>query len=160
MVHKSRAKLLNAAEELGTPPNEEELQRLIEYYDTYSLEHRLGLLRGYLEGKSVEDLVKAKLKAKFIIQPLTKQQKGAHTKWVIDKVKRTIVRLLFLRYTLDDGMTQQQARSLLNKDYGSYKKTKAGDDAGASNIERMTRSKIFRKKHPDKLSRKMVYKSK
>lgn len=153
MAHQSKAKLLNAKKELGKLPDEKEFQRLIEYYDTYAWEHRLGLLRGYFQEKTVQELVEAKLIAKSIPQPLSRYEKGAHTKWVIDKVKRTIVRLKFLRYTLDDGLNQQHARSKLNKEYGSNKKTKHGDDAGASNIEKMTRSEVFRQKHPDKLFR-------
>jgi len=60
------SQLMNAKEELETLPDIDELNRLVEYYQTYEWEHRLALLNGYFQGKTVKDLVVDKLKAKNI----------------------------------------------------------------------------------------------
>jgi len=153
MIRKSKEKLLDAKDELGYLPEEAEFQRLIKHYDSYSWEHRNKLLRGYFESKSVVELVEAKLKAKGKpkLELLTKQEKGAHTMWVFKKVKKLIVRLKFLRYTLDDGLTQVEAHQKLLPKYGSKKEAQ---DGGQSNVAKMTHSNVFKQKHPEKVNKR------
>lgn len=135
--------LLDAIEELGNIPNEDELSRLIEFYPTYEWEHRFKLLRGYFENKTIKELVEAKLKAKQIdITLCTKQSLGGHARWVKDKVKRTIIRILFLRYVFDLGKTREQANNMLLQRFDSNK----AQDAGQRTIRNATRSKIVDKK--------------
>lgn len=141
MAKKNKVKLLDAIEELGQLPDETEIQRLIKYYPTYEWEHRQQLLTGYFKSVTLEELVKAKIKAKGLRWPLpSPQSKGGHTRWVKDKVKRTIVRILFLRYCLDEGYTKNKANQKLLKPYGSRRTT---EDSGQSNIRKMTHSKVL-----------------
>jgi len=116
------SQLMNAKEELETLPDNDELNRLVEYYETYEWEHRFLLLNGYFLGKTVKEMVLDKLKAKDI-DPSTcsPQSLGGHSRWVKSKVKKAIVRLLYVRYRLDDGMSKKEANQELLKRYPSIK---------------------------------------
>jgi len=135
---------MNAEKELISIPNEKELNRLVEYYPSYKWEHRKSLLEGYLKKQTIEELLKAKLDSKQIKKPISGRAKGGHVRWIKDKVKRTIVRIKFLRYCLDEGHTKISANQKLLQEYGSKKDT---DDSGQSNIRKMTNSSEFNKKH-------------
>lgn len=131
-----KIKLLNANDELIVLPDTWELSRLVEHYPTYKWEHRTALLRGYFEGKTSDELVDAKLIAKAIDKSkLSPQSLGGHARWVKDKVKRTIIRLLYLRYRIDNNLSRIQANQQLLKKYPS---TNNAEDAGASTIRKAT----------------------
>lgn len=111
--------LMNASEHLGKLPNNQELERLVKYYPSYGWEHRTKLLYGYFESKTIAELLSDKLKAKGINESkLSPQAKGAHIRWVIFKVKRTIIRLLYLRLRLDEGFSKIKANQELVKLFG------------------------------------------
>ena len=133
--------LLDAKKELRKLPDIYELNRLVKYYPTYEWEHRMALLMGYFQGKNTSELVDAKLKAKKIIKAsCSNKSLGGHARWANTKVKRTIIRILYLRYRLDQNLTQIQANQELHKKYPSEKTT---EDGGQSNIRTMTHSPIL-----------------
>ena len=137
------AELLDAKQELRVMPDNAELNRLVEYYPTYEWEHRIALLKGYFQGKNISELVDAKLKAKKINKAsCSKQSLGGHSRWVKTKVKRTIIRILYLRYRLDQNLTQIKANQELLYKYHSEKKTV---DGGQANIRTMTHSPVLDK---------------
>lgn len=134
------AKPLPTVEVLGGTPDEAELSRLVLNYPTYEWEHRFALLRGYFEGRTREELVSAKLKALGkdvnFCSPLSK---GGHSRWVGQKIHKTFVRLLYLRYRLDEGLTQVRANQKLLKRFGSD----GASDAGQSAIRKITHSPVL-----------------
>jgi len=136
-------KLLDATKELEKLPDINELNRLVKYYPTYEWEHRMALLNGYFQGKTLSELVNDKLKAKNIDKSgCNHQSLGGHARWVKEKVRKTIIRLLYLRYRLDQGLTQRQANQQILIKYPSPKNTQ---DAGQSAIRKMTHSTILDK---------------
>lgn len=106
----------DALVDLGGKPDDIELERLKKYYPTYQLVHRTELLQGLFDGKSHEELVLGKMTAKGLDTSITKQAKGGHGKWVVAKVRKTVIRLLYLRYRIDQDMTRRQAnKQLINR---------------------------------------------
>lgn len=96
------------ARDLDGFPDADEIRRLVDYYPTYEREHRKGLLQGILDGTEHTKLVFMKMSAKGVVDP-TPQQIGGHGRWVASKLRRTAIRLLYLRYTLDKGLTRKKA---------------------------------------------------
>lgn len=132
------AKLLDAAEVLGTIPDYEELRRLRKYYPTYEWEHRKALLYGYFQGRLIKQLVEDKLRVKGIeIQTCGPRSLGGHSRWVREKVKRAFVRILYLRYHLDDKVTQREANRQLLQQF----------DVGQSAIRKMTHTPVLDNKN-------------
>jgi hypothetical protein len=120
---------------LGTIPDTEELARLVDNYPTYKWVHRSALLNGYFQGRTLAQLLKDKLSAKGLnADELSPQSLGGHGRWVREKVKKTIVRLLYLRYRIDDGFSRIESDQLLLKKFG----TDAASDGGQSAIRKMT----------------------
>ncbi len=105
---------------LGKSPDAETLARLVANYPTYNWEHRKQLLVGYFSGKTQAEMIADKLKAKVISTPISKQAMGGHGRWVKYKSRSAIIRILYLRYRLDDHLTQIQANARILKlfDYG------------------------------------------
>jgi len=135
--------LLDAKEELETLPDDNELRRLVYYYPTYDWEHRFALLHGYFKGKSRSELLDDKLIAKNIDKSqCTPQMLGGHARWVKYKVKRAIIRLLYLRFRLDQELSQIQANQNILKKYPS---DKPAQDVGQSYIRKATHSPILDK---------------
>lgn len=125
--------------DLGGKPSEDELARLVEYYPTYKYVHRFQLLHGLFDGKSHEQLVLGKMTAKGLDTSISKQAKGGHGKWVVAKVRRAVIRLLYLRYRLNDGLTRRQANQQLVKKF-SLSNAK---DGGRSSIRKDTHSVVL-----------------
>jgi hypothetical protein len=125
--------LPKAALILGAAPDAAELSRLVQHYRTYEWEHRNALLYGYFQGRTVSELVQDKLYAKGINpKSCTSRSLGGHGRWVRKKVKKAFVRILYLRYRLDEHLTQREAnRRLFEED-----KTKSG--LGQSAIRKIT----------------------
>ena len=136
--------LLNAREYLGTMPDASELNRLAENYPTYDeWEHRTKLLYGYFQGKSISELVDDKLHAKEIDKStLSKQSLGGHSRWVKDKVKKTIIRILYLRSRLDEKMSRKVANSKLLDKFWS---NEISLESRQSTIRKATKSPILDK---------------
>jgi hypothetical protein len=105
----------HALDDLGGKPDEKELDRLKKHYPTYYLVHRAQLLQGMFDGSSNEELVLDKLTVFGLDATIAKQAKGGHARWVVAKVRKTVIRLLYLRYRLDEGMTRRQADQQLFK---------------------------------------------
>ncbi len=124
----------------GTEPDAAELQRLVEYYPTYEWEHRMKLLHGVFENKSIEQLLADKLVAKGIGPRLSKQQKGAHIRWIVTKFRKTVVRLLYLRLRIDGSIPQRTANQQLLRQFHSEKTT---GDGGQSHMRKMTHSPVL-----------------
>ncbi len=128
-----------AFDDLDGIPDDDELLRLVRYYPTYERAHRKALLRGIFDGKLHTDLVLMKLQAKGIEYPISKQSKGGHGLWVASKVRRAVIRLLYLRYRLDSGWTRRRANQVL---FQRFTFTESGD-FGQSSIRKATQSPVL-----------------
>lgn len=124
-----------AIELLGGAPDQNEIKRLTQYYPTFEWNHRSGLLWGFFEGKKYSELVDEKLSIKGISLPINKQSRGAHTSWAVNKTKKYVIRMLYLRYRLDLGMNQIKANATIFKKVPLDSKAK---DAGQSSIRKAT----------------------
>lgn len=152
-VNKSEKKLLDALENLGSLPTDHELQRLAYYYPTYyEWEHRSRLLHGYFSGKTLAELVEDKLDAKDIVKPISKQSRGGHTRWVLKKITKTIVRIQYLRYRIEEKLSHSQANAKFLSSYYTDEDLKLeGQEAQTSieskqsKIRKMTFSKVIKK---------------
>lgn len=116
----------HALVDLDGKPNETEIERLKKYYPTYQLVHRTQLLQGMFDGSSNEELVLGKLTTKGLDTSVAKQSKGGHGRWVVAKVRKTVIRLLYLRYRLDEGMSRRQANQQLVKRFEFSDRPHAG----------------------------------
>lgn len=121
---------------MGYPPSDYELNRLVKYYQTYNWLHRTKLLKGFFSGKSVDELVDDKLKViGKTRKDVSRWSIGGHKKWVLAKIEKTIIRLMFLRYSLDKDYTREKSNEYLLADFPSKKN--AADPT--SNIRNSTR---------------------
>ena len=119
---------------------EAEVNRLVKYYPTYAKAHRQGILPGILQSKSNKEILASKLDAKGIDQhSLSKRSKGGHGHWVVSKVRRAVIRILFLRLCLDHKKSRRAANSEL---LGKFHSDKAMSDGGKSGIRKATRSSL------------------
>ena len=133
------AKLFDWMQYLDGEPGYSEVERLKYYYPKYETElHRKNWLSGYLHGKSHRELSMRKIKDQGLDpSKLTLQQMNGHRGWVTKKSKRLIIRLLFLRYAIDQGMSRANANS---HPLGIFP-TKA-EDFGKSTIRKHTRGTV------------------
>ncbi len=129
----------HALDDLKGKPSEAEIARLIKYYPTYQYVHRSQLLHGLFDGESHDQLVLGKMTAKGLDTSISKQAKGGHGKWVVAKVRKTVIRLLYLRYRIDDDMTRRQANQQLVKRF-TFSNAK---DGGQSIIRKDTHSPVL-----------------
>lgn len=134
--------LQDAIDLLGDFPDVIELQRLVENYPTYEKAHRMGLLKGFFEGKSVTHLVQDKRQALNKTPRGSARSAGGDARWVSKKARKTVVRILYLRYRIDEHMTRIQANRALLKNLPYETNSK---DAGQSNIRKMTLSPVLDK---------------
>ncbi len=125
--------------DLGGKPSDAEIERLIKYYPTYQYIHRIQLLQGLFDGKSHEELVLGKMTAKGLDESISKQAKGGHGKWVVAKVRKAVIRLLYLRYRIDDKMSRRQANQQLVKKFS----LSTANDGGRSSIRKDTHSVVL-----------------
>jgi hypothetical protein len=116
----------HALKDLGGKPGDTEIERLVQYYPTYQYVHRRQLLQGLFDGKSHEELVLGKMTTKGLNTSISKQAKGGHGKWVVAKVRKAVIRLLYLRLRIDAGMTRRQANQQLVKKFKFSDKPNAG----------------------------------
>ena len=123
--------------DLGGKPSDDEIKRLIENYPSYQYLHRWELLHGMFDGKSHEELVLGKMTAKGLDTSISKQSKGAHGRWVVAKIRKAVIRLLYLRYRLDKKMTRRKANQEIIKQFKFWEEAK---DFGQSSIRKDTRS--------------------
>lgn len=135
-----------ALSDVGGKPSESELERLVEYYPTYKLAHRKQFLKALFDGESHEDLVRRKMADKGLVESASKQSKGGHGRWVVAKGRRTVLRILYLRYRLDKGLTRRQANQILRKKFSG--ESPYADVIGPSSISKATYS--VRLDHPVK----------
>jgi len=125
--------------DLGGKPDDSEIDRLKEYFPTYQIVHRTQLLQGMFDGSTVEEIILGKLTAKGLDTSITKQAKGGHGRWVKAKILRTVIRLLYLRFRLDLGMTRRKAnQELLNRFF-----LLATPESGQSSIRKATHSPVL-----------------
>jgi hypothetical protein len=129
----------DALVDLGGKPSETEIERLIKYYPTYQYAHRAQLLQGLFDGKSHEELVLGKMTAKGLDTSITKQAKGGHGRWVVAKVRKAVIRLLYLRCRLNDGKSRRKA----NQEVGKKFKFSNANDGGQSIIRKYTHSPVL-----------------
>jgi hypothetical protein len=127
----------DALKDLGGFLTDAEMTQLVKYYPTYGNAHRKGILPGILEGKSNEEILSSKLNAKGIDQKLLgKRSKGGHARWVVSKLRRAVIRILFLRYCLDEKQLRRVANRQLLKLFSSDEDS----DSGRSGIRKSTQS--------------------
>lgn len=140
--------LLDAKEELGVLPDDKELERFIECFPNFTFKYRENLLKKYFElEKNEEELesrkeAKIKDKLRLVIleakgikdEDISSQQKGAIHSYIVKKVRSIIIRILFLRYHLDEGKTRVKANNLLLQRFDS----KVAEDVGQSAIRKHT----------------------
>jgi hypothetical protein len=129
----------DALVDLGGKPSDTEIERLVKNYPTYQYVHRIQLLQGLFDGKSHEELVLGKMTAKGLDTSITKQAKGGHGRWVVAKIRRTAIRLLYLRFRLDQDMTRRRANQQLLKKF----KFSGKPDADQSSIRKATQSPVL-----------------
>ena len=77
--------------------------------------------------------------AKGLDTSISKQAKGGHGRWVVAKVRKTVIRLLYLRYPINDDMTRIQANQQLVKKFGRSDNLHADQ----SIIRKYTRSPVL-----------------
>ena len=101
---------------VGELPTIDELNQLAYYYDSYNDDHRKGILRGFFIEQSGEMILGVKFKAKGL-DPATMppQALGSHVKWPKQKAEKAMIRLLYLRFRLKDGLSHKQANQQINK---------------------------------------------
>lgn len=129
------SKLLNAKEELITLPDKKELERFIECFPKFTKEYRQELLWGYFQDKSIDELREDVLNAKGINSSrISAQQKGGVNSGIVRKVKSVVIRILFLRYYLDEGFSRKLANNKLVRRFGSD----IAKDVGMSAIRKQT----------------------
>ncbi len=105
---------------LGGKPSIEELERLVEHYPKYGEVRRYGVLYGFFEGMTPDDIVKYKIDdeaigASSLIEFNGSHSKGGHYAWVGPKIKNLIFRILYIRM-MNEGMSRIQARNMLEKE--------------------------------------------
>lgn len=123
-----------AKADLGGIPDEEELTRLAKYYPKYKNQvHRQGIIQGVLSGKAHAEMLETWIEHKNQGE-LKGISKGGPGKSVPTKIKRLVIRLLYVRLR-HDGMTQPEANKAL---MGQF-------DLGPSAISKITTSKIMDK---------------
>jgi hypothetical protein len=125
--------------DLGGTPSSEEVSRLVEYYESYRLVHRKNLLQRLLSGEGHAQLLNGKLVDKSLPSSQTKQSKGGHGRWVTSKVRIVAMRVLYLRYRIDDGLTRRHANQKLLQKFTRTESVKKGQPA----IRRATRSPLL-----------------
>ena len=120
-----------AVEDLGGDvPDLEELERLFFYYPKYKDQvHRAGILQGLLAGNSHSAMLKQWIDDKEQ-QDLKGVKKGGPGKAVPSKIKRLVMRLLYLRYRTS-GASQVEANEELIAKF----------DLGPSSVAKITTSK-------------------
>lgn len=123
-----------------TLDREAEVNRLIEYFPTYKKAHRQGILPGVLQGSTNQEILATKLSAKNIDQvSMSKRSKGGHVHWVVSKLRRAVIRTLFLRICLDNNKSRREANAVL---IGHFHSHKATSDGGQSGIRKATQSSL------------------
>lgn len=130
--------LPDAEKVLVVLPTETELSRLAFYFPSYNREHRTGILRGLFVEKSIDAILDQKFKVIGKDRALmTQGQLKGHKGWAHKRIKYTFVRLLYLRYLKDQGLSKNQARSKVHQDHvvGIF-----GHDMSRSNLNDITRS--------------------
>lgn len=133
----SAEKILEHAKELlGGVPDQEELNRLIYFYPTYVWSYRGGLIKDFFGAKDLEEMIDLKIARKELPIPQKKQQRGGHGRWIKSKLNRLVIRLLFLRYRIDEGLSKIEANQRI---YQHVWSTDA-KDLGQSNVRKATKS--------------------
>jgi len=118
MAKRYIASIERAHKVMGYKPTAEEFVRLVEYYKTYNWIHRTKLLDGFFSGKSPDDLLDDKLKiVGKTRKDIDRWSIGGHKKWVLAKIEKTIIRLMFLRYHLDKEFSREESNNLLIRDF-------------------------------------------
>lgn len=102
-----------AISDLGGIPSDAELARVVRYYPSFKKPYRAQLLKGMFEGKSQKEIVAGKIEVEGLSTQMSAQSKGGHGKKVAAKIRRTAIRLLYLRYRLDEKVSQIKANNLL-----------------------------------------------
>jgi len=124
-------KLLDAQDELGGDPGAEELDRLVDNYRSYKLNRRKTLPQ-YFTGRTIKELVEDKLAALGLVSDtLGARSLGGHRRWAREKVNRAILRLLYLRYRIDEKLSRKHANQRVIQRYKS--------ELGKSAIQKATR---------------------
>jgi hypothetical protein len=128
---------VDALNDLGGSLEEAEVIRLVKFYPTYAKAHRQGILPGILKGKSNAEILSSKLDARGIDEhSLSKRSKGGHLHWVVSKLRRAVIRILFVRLCLDQKKSRRLAHVELLERFSSDK----AKDRGRSGIRKSTQS--------------------
>ena len=139
MPNKCRYTSAQAFFYLGGKPSDAEIARLIDYFPTYKYVHRQQLLQGLFSGKSHEELVLGKMTAKGLDVSASKQSKGGHGRWVVAKVRKAVLRIIYLRHRLDRNLTRRNANQVLLKQFSDS----IAEDGGQSSIRKITHSPVL-----------------
>lgn len=95
---------------LGGTPGNVEISALADAYPSYRIRNwRMTLLDGLKKGKSNEEILADKLKAKEI-DPVSDQSMGGHARMIDFKLRRAAMRILYLRHR-SSGKTRRQANA-------------------------------------------------
>jgi len=114
MNKKPRYTVEEAMADLGEAPNKDEVERLAKYYTSYQVKkHRKGFLQGVFEHKSIGQLALDKSNNVDFKGEVTNQHLGGHAKWVVAKLRTMVIRFLYLRYFLDEGLSRIKSNSAI-----------------------------------------------
>ena len=101
-------------EDLGGKPSEDEIARLRKYYPRYEFPRRLPLLEGLLWGGTDKETTRARLKAEGIdADALSRRAFTTKLRWTRSKMRRAVLRVLYLRFRCDEKMVQIAANQQL-----------------------------------------------
>ena len=97
-------------------PDEAELQRLVDCYPTYLKVWRQGFLNDLRKRAKHHEMVLGKMLSKDASVP-TPQQKGGLAAGIPAKLRKTAIRLLYLRYLIDRPMSRKHAHDHLEANH-------------------------------------------
>lgn len=111
-------KLPDAEAILGYLPDVDELTMLADCCPRYRWRHRQGVLRGYFFEKSIDAILDQRFladgkKREELSQNSINRYKG----WAHTKVRRALIRLLYMRYCQNDKLTPTEANGKIIREH-------------------------------------------
>ena len=139
-------KLPDAKAILGYLPDVDELNDLADCCICYQLEKRQGVLHGYYFERSLDAIIDRRFAAEKKDRATFSQNSiNRYKGWARTKVRRALVRLLYMRYRLDNRLTPTEANIRIMNDHVPqiYGKKKVDE----STITRLTASVHIKNLH-------------
>jgi hypothetical protein len=132
--------LEDAANDLGGGATNTDIDRLYTYYETFKLPQRRQFVETMLSGKTLRELDKQRQVTVGMGDPKSPQAKGGRSGWARGQLKKTVIRILYLRHRLDEKLGKRVANQLLLQKF--YKDSTA-QDAGQRSIRQATATPLL-----------------